>query len=852
RNRLVEQRLPGKQWEFIVYDKLNRPIVTGPALNPFDGNNWGWIFTKYDAFGRVAYTGWFTGAYTRSNLQNANNGAVSIATRIDSTIDGVPVNYSNTNIPTNLILLTVNYYDDYKYPDAPSFVDVLDQPVLKHPTGLSTGSWVRVLTAGGTLQKETSYVFYDYDGRVVRTYRKNYIGGYTYVDSFLDFIGKTLYSVTKHKYSDDGEELVIREDFTYSLQDRLVNHTHQIKEDPLQLIAHNTYDELGQLINKKVGGLNVSGEEGLQTVDYSYNIRGWLTGINDFDTVNMENDLFAFKINYNKPEPEAPTAALFNGNISETLWKTSSDKILRKYEYSYDYLNRLLQADYKKPDNAHGTNNYLEQLSYDKSGNILTLHRNGDLDSDVHTNEIDDLIYSYHPDKKNQLMKVFDSSANPQGFKDDSNGINDSADDYNYDLNGNMIADTNKGISITYNHLNLPMLINFNANGGKINYIYDAVGTKLKKIVEVSGNPIEYYYINGFQYMKDKLLFFPHAEGYISYVSAVEGGVPESFNYVFNYTDHLGNIRLSYGVNPNFPSKTMIFEENNYYPFGLKHSNYNVYWVEKEDYKYKYNGFEYQDELGLNVYDYGARNYDPALGRWMNIDPLAETSRRWSPYAYCYNNPLRFTDPDGMQADDVIIKGEGADKTLAQLQKSTSLTLSMNSDGKVTATGEAKTAADKELQAATTDKNVTVNLNSTLGNQSTDGSGDYLSSSGSFDGSTVNADGTATANQTVNPDFAAAVDNFEGTPEGAGVLHETLEGYQEGKRAQETQTPSGPAIPGTPGYANYLKAHNKADAIDPRHIRVGEPDRGLRKDGTLWQGLFKPSGDFLPLYQVKK
>lgn len=96
-----------------------------------------------------------------------------------------------------------------------------------------------------------------------------------------------------------------------------------------------------------------------------------------------------------------------------------------------------------------------------------------------------------------------------------------------------------------------------------------------------------------------------------------------------------------------------------YYPFGLKHKGYNnVSTSSNLALKYKFNGKELQDELGLNWHDYGARNYDAALGKWMSIDPLAEDFVDLSPYNFSYNNPLRFLDIDGRSADDIIIKGE--------------------------------------------------------------------------------------------------------------------------------------------------------------------------------------------------
>jgi RHS repeat-associated protein len=658
RNRLIEKKLPGKQWEFIVYDNLDRPIATGPAFTPYGGTQIGWMITEYDVFGRVTQTGWKE--MTVSQTERRSNQ--------ESIVGG-----TNPFILGANDILTKNYYDNYNYPNAPTLPsDVEGQTLATNVKGLPSGSWVKVLDANNPLAYEASYTLYDDRYRPVSSYTQNYLGGFTQVDSKLDWAGKTLYTVTTHAQNQYSTPIVITDTFEYTQQDRLQTHKQQINQLDEQLITANTYDELGQLISKNVGGdfLSLSA---LQKVDYTYNIRGWLKAINDIADITTENDLFAFKINYNDP---SNAQALFNGNISEIFWKTDSDNTTRKYEFQYDHLNRLLEANYSKPDNASTPNNFKEHLNYDKNGNITQLQRNGDLDSNglLPAMPIDDLTYTYHPQKANQLMKVIDFTNSPQGFKDGTN----SDDDYSYDDNGNMTVDQNKGITnITYNHLNLPTEIEFGVTG-KIEYLYNATGQKVAKIVtEGSSNITQHDYLaGGFQYKNSALQFFSHAEGYVN-ATQTRGGY--MFNYVFNYTDHLGNIRVSYGIDPS-TSTLKIIEENHYYPFGLKHTNYNsdkkkfvkfsnddlivlrsptssLPATDYTDYKYKYNGKEYQDELGLNMYDYGARNYDPALGRWMNIDPLAETSRRWSPYTSVYNNPLRFVDPDGMQGEDWIRKG---------------------------------------------------------------------------------------------------------------------------------------------------------------------------------------------------
>lgn len=663
RNRLVEKKLPGKQWEFIVYDKLDRVVATGPAFSPFNDNtNTGWLITKYDVFNRPVYTGWAESSTIstteRKNLQDDQNTATVLnETKTSSgTIDGIPANYSNTVVPTSFKLLTVNYYDNYTFPYCPAIPSTVeDQNVLTTTKSLATGSWVRALTSSASTAGETTATFYDAKARPIRNYLKNYMGGYTYTDTNLDFTGVPQYTKTYHKRLTTDTELKTTEVFTYSQQGRLLTHTHQINTKETQLLASNTYDELGKLIVKRVGGLPSLGGigGGLQKVDYAYNIRGWMTGINnDLATNNLtlntsENDLFSFKINYNTIAGTVTgVKSLYNGNIAETYWRTASDNVLRKYGYEYDNLNRLKNATYQKPENVNTvTNSYNENLTYDKNGNILSLQRNGDTDPIISPIGIDNLTYTYATNS-NKLLNVLDNTNNTSGFKD-GNLI---GDDYAYDLNANLTTDKNKGITaITYNHLNLPTKITFGTTG-RIEYTYNALGQKVQKQVFTTsqgGIPSISYYLSGFQYIFrenyadyfTKLQFVPTSEGYYDFIKS---------GYVFNYTDHLGNVRLSYKDTDNNGniSSYEILEENNYYPFGLKHSGYYT-GNTQANYKYKFSGKELQDELGLNLYDYGARNYDPAIGRWMNIDPLAETSRRFSPYTYTLNNPVFFIDPDG-------------------------------------------------------------------------------------------------------------------------------------------------------------------------------------------------------------
>lgn len=655
KKRLVEKKLPQKDWEYIVYDKSDRVVMTGPVYSPFGDGTKGWLLTKYEPFGRLAYTGYYAASTFTSASRNTlaqNIFAVETRTASNNTIDGIAVRYTNTTFPRSFKLLTVNYYDDYSYPNATTaFPTIENQTVNTAVKGQPTGTWTRTLTTASSTAGMLSYDLYDDKYRVIRSYSQNHLGGYMQVDSKLSFTGVPTKTITTQKQNSSAAVLTITDNFTYDRRDRLTKQTQQIGSGTIETIVANTYDELGVLVTKNVGGATGS----LQKVDYKYNIRGWLTDINnaEMDFVDGENDLFQFKINYNRYGMVNPN--LFNGNINSVWSRTKVDNSFKGYVYWYDHLNRLIQAKnmyYHKPGGwfmgQYMDDSYEEAVTYDKNGNIITMYRTGELLDEQQALPIDDLTYTYNG---NQLQTVTDTTNNTDGFKD-GNAV---GNDYVYDTFGNITQDKNKKITnIKYNHLNLPVEVVFNT--GKINYIYDAAGTRLtKKVQPIGGMLVINDYINSFQYENGVLQFFLHPEGY------VKSKANDQFMYAYQYKDHLGNVRLSYAdVNGNeiIEPSAEILEENNYYPFGLKHKGYNEIVNSNRSEaaeSYKFNGMEWQSELGLNLYDFGARNYDASIGRWLNVDPLAEEMRRFSPYVYAFNNPVYFIDPDGMKPDDWYI-----------------------------------------------------------------------------------------------------------------------------------------------------------------------------------------------------
>ena len=326
-----------------------------------------------------------------------------------------------------------------------------------------------------------------------------------------------------------GQRQIVDRHMAYDHAGRLKETWHKLNTTGSDiLLAKNEYNELGQLVDKKLHSTMSSGADAKQSVDYRYNIRGWLTSINNAAlannaTNNDSNDLFGMNLAYNTSLGLGVTPQ-FNGNISEASYSKDLGKGDVKqtgYGFKYDPMNRLTDAVHQQRTTQNGAwagGGFDEgEIGYDLNGNIQKLKR-----KDAGGVVIDDLEYKYENSDitiSNKLLSVEDKIANAKGFSDGNSG---SKQDYTYDANGNMTRDLNKGIGnstsdaanvTTYNHLNLPQTVS--KGGSTIRYVYDATGRKLAQYVTSGASQKRTDYAGEFIYEDNVLQFMNHEEGRI-------------------------------------------------------------------------------------------------------------------------------------------------------------------------------------------------------------------------------------------------------------------------------------------------------------------------------------------------
>jgi RHS repeat-associated protein len=578
RNRMAMKKVPGAQPVYMVYDHMDRLILLQDG-NLAAANQWKYF--EYDALGRP----------TRTSLWN---------TSIDYTdhyLDAIAdPNYPGISGSTDV--LTENYYDDYSWTSGCNcgltqdaygeFIPyyLTNYTSFPYPELVTASSFTHALVTGtktrilGTTDFLFSLMLYDNKSRLIQTKSTNIKGAIDISGIQYSFSGQPLIQLLKH---DNGTESIwLGTKMEYDQAGRLTTVYKKISKTGLsgdwKKISGINYDALGKIKSKKIG-LKTGTTDPLTTLDFSYNIRGWITGINkEYLALNQTADerFFGFELAYDNQNSVSggffPQKNL-NGNIGGMVWRQSGDGFRRKYDFTYDEANRLINSAYTvfnfdvNPQTLQW-NKLKEDFStylgdgvqgfkaYDPNGNILKMVTKGiDL---IQIKTIDELEYSYQNNSfSNKLTKVVDNGVKDAYQLGDFKDWVNSNEDYVYDANGNMTIDRNKGIEgITYNVLNLPQSIPMNKRLfpdvntppddqplGTINYTYDASGNKLKKQVTEDGAVTKTTeYIAGFVYENDKLVYVPQEEGRIRWEEP-QGNNSGGFQYDYFLKDHLGNVR---------------------------------------------------------------------------------------------------------------------------------------------------------------------------------------------------------------------------------------------------------------------------------------------------------------------
>lgn len=607
KGRMIIRKEPAIEESWIVYDKKNRPVLT---QSPEQRANGQWSYMIYDKRGRVVVAGIYASTATRQQLQDQidqaaiGDGALTTL-RKPAPVDLVVSRYSgaavyaaknsvtltdgfltpdNTemevvadpNLQDELLLsqvmtdqdylglnnnsnctpLTIHYYDDYNFPGADKKpfnaahigklkggVNAVSPVRSRQTEGFITGSSIRVFYPEGSSGPEwlTTVNYYDNRGRVIQSHVDNIFGATDVESSQYSFAGQVLSTYLHHTnpWGKPQKTIEITKRYLYydngPLQQTWMA-INDLPEKPLETFYYNT---LGQLSRKILGNH-------LESLDYTYNLKGWPAGINAEYAKNKSGQhFFGASIHYN----EDFNTSQIDGSITGMLWRRAgAADAAMAYGFQYDAVGRLKQA-YFTQNKGTGTTgwsqaekNYtVDKLNYDENGNITSMRSQASYLG--MTKAVDDLTYSYLPNT-NILQKVQDAAGDnqQQDFKDGPAGT---GDEYTYDKNGALKSDANKDVALSQNSsIEKPDVLVFGKNANKtLKYIYDASGYRWQKLVKDGNTTTSYTYVGGFVYKNDStLLHFAHESGRTRYARLTYSG---QYAFVTDYfiTDHMGNIR---------------------------------------------------------------------------------------------------------------------------------------------------------------------------------------------------------------------------------------------------------------------------------------------------------------------
>ena len=493
--------------------------------------------------------------------------------------------------------------------------------------------------------KTVSSFYYDYQGRLIQSHRKEALGGAGHIHQSLTFTGKP--SMTRETVAlPDGRIDSLVTVRSYDGQERLVSETTSLNGRS-QSVSYG-YDEIGRMTGRIYG---TEANPSTLTETLSYNIRDQLTGLN--------SSVFSMTLRYQ--EPTLGSVPKYNGGISEWEWNHGAGAETNAWSLSYDGVGRLTDA--RRFVSGVQTNSFSERsITYDRNSNALTLTRYGE--NAATPEEI--LAYSYDG---NLLSGISNTGASGGGGQ------------YTHDANGNMTHEGLSGLDIVYNEQNLTRRI---SSGGTTlaEYEYLADGTKLRAL-DGGGN--------GYQY-RGSLIYTQTAGQTGSPAITLDCAVTSAGRIVRENTadgsstykvqhylrDHLGSVRAVIDGDTG-----TVIEASDYYPFGKRiqvtapvsepvgGSQYasepavapvapatSVASTSSPN-RWLFSGKESQSFLYANIplLDFGARMYNPTIARWTTSDPMSEKYYGISPYVYCLGNPISIIDPNGMDIWTMDEKG---------------------------------------------------------------------------------------------------------------------------------------------------------------------------------------------------